>query len=204
MPARGQRSGKHGGSGKCLACALPADKQQELNADLVRGLPLYRLSKRWDINRESLRWHKATHVSPAEHALDVARPTSPLIEEAEKDIERGNVMYLAASAVRNMPLAIKALHVHQAAVQLVAKLRGELDEAPKVVVNFMQTKLYIEVRSILFEELEDYPQVRKRISQRLRVLADSGQDQVGWSLKPVLSQGLPSSGAACVGRRGNR
>jgi hypothetical protein len=54
-----------------------------------------------------------------------------------------------------------------------ARGTGELDERPQVTVNVMQTKAFIDARTIIFEELEPYPDVRSAISRRLRALADS-------------------------------
>jgi hypothetical protein len=54
-------------------------------------------------------------------------------------------------------------------------LIGELDERPQVTVNIQQTAAFIAVRSVIFEALEDYPEVRAEISRKLRVLAESGE-----------------------------
>jgi len=61
--------------------------------------------------------------------------------------------------------------------QLKAKITGELaGEKPVVVINVQQSQEFILVRGVIFSELEDYPEVRTRISKRLRVLADTGTD----------------------------
>jgi hypothetical protein len=179
MPARGLlKPGHHGGAGNCLACAHP--DQDRLNADLVSGVPLFRLSKRYGINRESLRNHKTNHISKAQVALRVERNTAgvrQVADRVEEVIVRDDAMYEAARAVRNMPLAIKANNSKADHLELLARITGELDERPEVVVNIQQSAAFIAVRNVIFEELEDLPERRARISQRLRVLADTGIDK---------------------------
>jgi hypothetical protein len=175
MPARGQKPGHRGGRTHCLACHLPEQRQQQLNEELARGLPLYRLSKKYEINRESLRWHKQNHVTPALIALrteSIANGVRPALEQVDELIARDSAMYEAARAVANMPLALVANRLQGVHVELRAKLTGDLDDRPQVTVNVMQTTAFIAVRSVIFEELEAYPEVRANISRRLRLLAD--------------------------------
>jgi hypothetical protein len=51
-----------------------------------------------------------------------------------------------------------------------------LDERPEVVINVQRTQAFILARSVIFEALEPYPEVRAEISRRLRLLADTGID----------------------------
>src|SRR5712692_3574192 len=182
MAARGQKSGRHGGSGKCVACHKPADEQARIKDDLVAGVPLYRLAKQWGINRESLRNHRDRHLSPAEVPLRLARESNgqhrPTLDEVEELLAQGRRMYAAAAAVQNMPLSLKAGHLILAALELKARMTRELDERAQVtVINVMQSPAYIRVRSIIFEELESVPDIRHRISLRLRAAADSIPDE---------------------------
>lgn len=178
MPAQVVRSGRHGGRGRCLACALPADQQQELNADLKLGVPLHRLSKRWHINRESLRSHKTNHVTPAlvvlreERILNGVRKVSDRIEE---DLVPHTAAILAAARKsRNMPMGLKAIHEQRANYEMVAKITGELDERVEVTINIQQTQEWIQIRTVIMEELRSHPEVARRIAMKLRLL-EGGQ-----------------------------
>jgi hypothetical protein len=84
-------------------------------------------------------------------------------------------MYEAVRAVMNMPLALAANRQRHEITQTIAKVTGELDDRPQVTVNIQQTAAFIAVRSVIFEALEDYPEVRAEISRKLRVLAESGE-----------------------------
>jgi hypothetical protein len=170
------KSGHRGGAGKCLACALPLDQQERLNADLVKGVPLNRLSKRWNINRESLRSHKTTHITPALKALRTERIASgvrKVADRVEDLVTETQAMYGSAKKAVNMSLALKAVHEQRANYELLARITGELDEKPEVVVNIQQSAPYIAVRNVIFEVLEPHPEIRAEISRRLRLLADN-------------------------------
>jgi hypothetical protein len=146
----------------------------------VAGVPLYRLSKVWNINRESLRNHREKHISKAEVPLKLARVESnghrPTLDEVEEVLAQGRRMYEAAAAVQNMPLSLKSAHLILGALELKARMTRELDERTQVtVVNVMQSPAFIAARSVIFEELEDYPEVRHNISVRLRALASEAE-----------------------------
>lgn len=85
-------------------------------------------------------------------------------------------MYESAKVVANMPMALRAVAELRALLELKAKITGELDERPAVSVNVQQSQASILARSVIFEALEPYPEVRAEISHRLRVLADTGTD----------------------------
>ncbi len=146
----------------------------------MAGVPLYRLSKQWGINRESLRNHKANHISPAATALHIARDPggSKVLDEVEELRVEAWKMYGAARAVRNMPLAIKAVNELRSLAELKARLTGELDERPVVAINIQSSPVWVAIRSTVFEVLEPHPQLRAEISRRLRVLADSSENEV--------------------------
>lgn len=172
------KSGHHGGRGRCLACQHP--DQDRINADLVSGVALHRLAKRWGINRESLRNHKTNHITPSQIALRIERGTAGVRKVAERVedlvVVRTDAMYEAARAVRNMPLALKAVNEQRSNYELLAKITGELDDRPTVAVNIQQSTEYIAVRNVIFEALEPYPELRSEISRKLRLLAREALD----------------------------
>jgi hypothetical protein len=84
-------------------------------------------------------------------------------------------MYQSAKRAVNMSLALKAVHEQRENYELLAKITGELDDRPEVVINVQQSAAFIAVRSVIFEVLEPHPEIRAEISRRLRVLAESGE-----------------------------
>jgi hypothetical protein len=156
-----------------VACLLPTDKQEELNKELVRGVPLYRLSKRWSINRESLRAHKANHISPALVALRTERITNGVRKVADRveDLVADTASILgSARRSRNAFQGLKAIREQRANYELLAKITGELDERAQVTVNLKTTQEWIELRAVIFEVIHPYPEVERRLVKRLRLL----------------------------------
>ncbi len=84
-------------------------------------------------------------------------------------------MYEAARAVMNMPLALAANRQRHEITTTMAKVTGELDERPQLTVNIQQTAAFIAVRTVIFEALENYPEVRSEISRKLRLLANNAE-----------------------------
>jgi hypothetical protein len=179
MPARALKAGHHGGAGNCAACSLPPADLDRINDELVRHVSLSSLERRWGISRPALRAHRANHISPAWTALRLERNTNgvrKVADRIEDEIKDAARMYLAAAAALNMPLAIKAKHLLRQHLELLARVTGELDEKPEVTVNIQQTPAFILARDVIFSELEGHPEIRRSISRRLSVLADTGTD----------------------------
>ncbi len=177
MPTKPAKSGHHGGSGNCIACSLPPEDQRRLNDDLVRGVPLYRLAKQWNINRGALRSHKERHVSPAETVLTVARTKdSPVIDQAEELVRRADAMYESARVSGNIVLGLKALGHQREALVLLARLRGELDERAQVTVNLQQSAEWIQVQAVVLKFVDEKLGAKDaaELSRRLKVL-DGGR-----------------------------
>jgi hypothetical protein len=177
MAAQVVRSGHHGGRGKCAACLLPTDQQEQLNEDLVRGVPLHRLSKRWHINRESLRSHKTNHISPALKVLRTERIANGVrkVSDRVEDLIADTAAILgSARRSRNAFQGLKAIREQRANYELLARITGELDERPQVTINLQQTAQWIDVRTIVFEELRSHPEIARKIAGKLRLL-DGGK-----------------------------
>jgi hypothetical protein len=147
----------------------------EIDAALVApNTSFRRLEKRYGISRTSLMRHKEHHLSPALVAVHKARVVEgsarAILDELREVAERQEEIYLAAHRVRNAQQALDALKAKRQTLELVARITGELDERPQVTVNLQQTTQWIDVRTIVFEELRSHPEVARRIATKLRVL----------------------------------
>jgi hypothetical protein len=186
MPTHIAKPGRHGGGKKCAACALPEDQREQLDGELAKHVPLLRLEKRFGISRTALRAHRGHHISPAlialrtERSLNGVRKVSDRMEDV---ITETDAMYQSAKRATNMPLALKANSQQRENYELLAKVTGELDERPQVVVNIMQSPEYVNARSIIFMALEPYPELRRAIAMALRQSEqwpDAGTVILGW------------------------
>jgi len=171
-PAKRAKTGHHGGSGKCLAFSLPAADQSRLKDELLRGTALYKLAKKWGINRQSLRNHREKHLSPADMALTADRPPGKTLDQAEEVVQQTQAMYESARTAGNIVLGLKALAQRIHALELVAKLRGELDERPQVTVNLQTTQEWIRIQTVVLRFVDERLSAEDAVelSRRLRVL----------------------------------
>lgn len=163
--------GRRGGKGKCSVCAH--DQQELIDQELAAAVPLRKLATRYGLSMTALLMHRRNHLSPALLSLQLQRGAGQVLQKLNDAFDQAELMYQAARAVRNMPLSLRAAAEKRSLLELIAKVTGELDERPQVTVNIQQTAAFIAVRSVVFEELEEFPEVRKRISARLRLLADN-------------------------------
>ena len=63
-------------------------------------------------------------------------------------------------------MALKALEVEIKQFELTAKLNGQLNEAPQV--NFLLSPEYIELKQVIIEALEPYPEARQQAARAPR------------------------------------
>ena len=142
----------------------------------MKHVPLLRLERRWGISRPALRAHRANHISPALKALRTERIASRVrnvADRVEDLVRETDAMYRSAKKATRMPLALKAVHEQGDNYELLAKITGELDDRPQGTVNIQQSAAFIAVRSVIFEVVEQHPELRREISRRLRALADA-------------------------------
>lgn len=72
-------------------------------------------------------------------------------------------------------VALKALEVEIKQFELTAKLTGQLNEAPQV--NFLLSPEYMELKQVIIEALEPYPEARQQAARALREVKDEDSDQ---------------------------
>jgi len=74
-------------------------------------------------------------------------------------------LYEEARATGNIDAAIKALGEERRHLELVAKLTGQLNEAPQI--SFLLNPQYLTLKQTLVKILEPYPELRQEVSRAL-------------------------------------
>ena len=163
-----------GGRGKCKACNHP--KQDQINEQLVRGVSLRRLEKRFGISHQALADHKRNHLSPALVSLTKearlegsARSILDNLEELRTETER---ILEATRRSGNVQQALSAIRSCVQVLELIAKITGELDERPQVTVNLQQTQEWIKVQAVVLKFVDEKLTAKDsaELSRRLRLL----------------------------------
>jgi hypothetical protein len=126
----------------CKVCTSP--RHERVDAELVGGEPMAQISRRYKISVDSLKRHKAAHLSPA--------LTRVALEQDRKSLIGG------ANVAREL----------RQCLELVARLRGELDTRPvSTVVNVMSSPEFAQIVATIIGTLEPWPDARVAIADRL-------------------------------------
>jgi hypothetical protein len=168
----------------CSVCRHP--RRQELDRRLLAGAETKRaLARTFELSEDAVGRHSAEHVGPevakaladAEHARGAdllgevwrrQERADRLVSIAEGLLARAAGQGDIRTATSAVQAAINANREARGCLELLAKLRGELDDRPQI--NFLQAPDWQLVRSALLEELLAYPDARRAVAARLVAL----------------------------------
>ena len=146
------------------ACSICIHRQRKaIERSLLAGEPFRKLAARFDTSTGALQRHKGEHLSTAllktDRAEQAARGDDLLnkIEALEGDARR-----IAAKAEKRNDLrtAIVAIRELTRIVELLAKLRGELQNSP-TVINVQV------LAPVILSALEGFPEARLAVAEKL-------------------------------------
>ena len=147
----------------CITCEHP--ERPKIEQALVSGTSFRKVSKRFGIGMTALFRHKEAHILPAvakaQHAIEASQGDDLLakVTMLESDARR---IQRKAEAAGDLRTAISAIRELTRVIELLAKLRGELQAAPQINIAF--------VVPVLLDCLSDYPEVKQVVATRLREL----------------------------------
>jgi len=162
--------GHQPGRGRCAGCAVG----DPLDRDLTAGVPLAQLAKKYKISGQSLGAHKRNHWNPA---LVAAHRKQELEGTALSSLAEIN------EAIRHMKAilgaSVKAGLVGQALssnrelrqnLEFLARLTGELNDKPDLVVNIAMTSEWSRIRTVMLTTLMKFPDACRAVSDELAKL----------------------------------
>ena len=141
-----------------------------IDADLVSGVSYSAISRKYNVGQESVRRHKASHVSPALAAMAAAREAevaAGLVWQVRQLVSRADELYEAAVLDGKASNALAALREMRGSLELLGKITGELDERPVTVVNLQQSTEWLAMRAAIFAALMQFPEARQAVAGRL-------------------------------------
>jgi hypothetical protein len=83
---------------------------------------------------------------------------------------RARAVLESAEAEGRHPIALQAVRELRGIVELLARLTGELDSRPDVVVNITTTSEWIAVQTVILTALDPYPDARLAVAEALAPL----------------------------------
>ncbi len=151
----------------CSVCTHP--RREEVDAELVSGTPLRNIAEQFRLKTTSLHRHKNSHL-PADLAkaqeAEVVAAADSLLSRLEHLTEEAHRLKGKAEKGGDLRTALSAVRELVRMVELLAKLRGELDESPKVAV------VALPQWQIVMQALGQYPDARLAVARALEMADD--------------------------------
>lgn len=151
----------------CTVCTHP--ERAAIDAALVAGEACTRLAARYSpLTRESVRRHKEKHLpealTKATEAREVAN-ADDLLSQVRALHSRAVAILEQAEKKKSHEVALRAIREARGCLELLAKLMGELNDAP--IINVTLAPQWIQVRGLLLEALAPYPDARASVAAAL-------------------------------------
>jgi hypothetical protein len=173
----------------CTVCSHP--RRTSIDKALVGDMGLRKVSEQFgNLSVTSLHRHKEAHLpaslTKAQEAEEVAKADNLLaqvratLSNCERLYKVSEGILARAVAANNLRTALDAIRTAMAVsreqrggLELLAKLLGELNESPQV--NVLVAPQWVQMRVVLMEALQDYPEARATVAQRLGELEAGGR-----------------------------
>lgn len=150
----------------CKICVHP--KREEIETKIIDEVPYRMISEEYGMGIASVSRHKdhmTERIAKATHAKDVVAGGSLLerLETLEADARR-----IADKAERDsrLSIALQANREQQRIIELLLKVAGELQD--QQTVNVVVSSEWVQLRSIIFRVLENYPEARRALALELK------------------------------------
>lgn len=161
---------------RCRVCLHP--ERADIEAAMVGGLSNPATAARWGMSKDSVRRHRASHLSPALRAVAGQRDTAGPVRALDRLEElhgKASAILDAAMADGKPSLGLAAIRELRGVTETLARITGELDERPTVqVLNVATSPEWLETRGRLLAALAPYPEARQAAALALSEVPDAG------------------------------
>ena len=150
-----------------------------INRALVEGIAFPVLVAKYRVSKDALSRHKANHLPAtlvkAQEAQAVAR-ADDLLDEVLSLQARTLTILDRAERVGDLRTALGAIREARGNLELLAKLVGQLDERPQVLLHLSQE--WLELRATIVGALEGHQEAKEAVLNVLE--AGTEEDGGGW------------------------
>jgi hypothetical protein len=153
----------------CTVCSSP--EVDAINRQLLSGATYRMIANQFPVTWQAARRHVLEHVPPllaqAKHAEDVAKASDLLSMAMERDA-KALALLAQAEQTGDLKTAGQMLRISLVSLELLARLRGELNE--QATVNIMVAPEWIAVREALLRALWPFVEARMAVAAALAEL----------------------------------
>ena len=150
-----------------------------INRALVEGIAFPVLVAKYRVSKDALSRHKANHLPAtlvkAQEAREVAR-ADDLLDEVRSLQARALTILDRAERVGDLRTALRAIKEARGNLELLAKLMGQIDERPQVLLHLSQE--WLELRATIVGALEGHQEAKEAVLNVLEAGTEEGGG--GW------------------------
>jgi hypothetical protein len=151
---------------RCTIC--DHEDKARIDAALISGIPLRDIAGQHSVSKSALERHKAghlpAHLAKARDAGEVARADN-LLSQVRYLQDRTLAILTASEDAGELRTALAAIREARGNLELLAKLLGELDDAPRM--NVIVSTEWLTIRTTMMEVLSPYPEARSAVADAL-------------------------------------
>ena len=152
---------------------------ESINRALVEGIAFPVLVAKYRVSKDALSRHKANHLLAtlvkAQEAQAVAR-ADDLLDEVRSLQARTLTILDRAERVGDLRTALRAIKEARGNLELLAKLMGQIDERPQVLLHLSQE--WLELRATIVGALEGHQEAKEAVLNVLEAGTEEGGG--GW------------------------
>ena len=156
----------------CTICSHP--ERAEIDRTLVAGEAFRNIAERYGTSATALTRHKKEHVpghvAKAKEAAQVAA-ADDLLQQLRALRNKAISILQQAEQAGDFRTALMGIREARGCIEVLMEVEGELDR--RGVTNIIVAPQWIELRTVLFESLVDYPDARLAVAAALSSL-DTG------------------------------
>ena len=156
---------------RCTIC--DHHSRARIDAAIISGAPLRDIASQYGVSKSALKRHKAghmpAHLAKAKEAGEVAR-ADDLLSQVRYLQDRTLSILTASEDAGEQRTALVAIREARGNLELLARLIGELDDAPKV--NILMSAEWMTIRAAMIEALVPHPEARSAVANALLELED--------------------------------
>ena len=150
---------------KCTICEH--EQVNEINKKIIQGETFRNIAKQYSLNYQAVYRHKE-HIpeamTKAREAQEVAQADG-LLEQVGQLQAKAWGLLSQAEAAGELRTALQGVREAKGCLELLAKMQGELQQ--EGTINITISPEWLELRAIILQTLEPYPEAKERLAQAL-------------------------------------
>ena len=159
-------------AGRCTVCTHP--EVEAINAALLKGEPKRRIAADYGLSETSVHRHAARHLpatlTKAAEAEQVASADNLLAQLHALQVSTLAILDKQSKAGGDDRIALSAIREARSNLDLLGRLLGQLDNAPKIAV-LVNNPEWLTLRTVILTALEPYPEAREAVIDGLKRLS---------------------------------